>query len=155
MADIERTRKEQSAAAVVQARQALADTLEADRVAAERHSAAEAVVTAAEDYFAGLGADVSSQDAPVDSEPSQAQTPPRSTTAADRSVNHLILDVLEIGRITPLKEIYEGVRGLRPGTSGGAIRGSLTKLNQRGVVEIVSRGVYRLLVIPEDYRANT
>jgi hypothetical protein len=153
LANVEHARKEQTDVAVVQAEQALADAREAQRVATERHSAATAAVTAAEHYFTGLDAGASPDGVRADSGPAQAPSQP--TTASGRPVTYLILDVLELGHVTPLKSIYEGVRRLRPGTSGGAIRGSLTKLHQSGAVEIVSRGVYRLLVIPEDYQADT
>ncbi|MFD3565775.1 hypothetical protein [Streptomyces sp. NPDC058667] len=153
LADVEHARKEQTDVAVVQAERALADAREAQRVATERHSAATAAVTAAEDYFAKFDAGASPDDVPADS--GSTQTPSQPTAAPGRPVSHLILDVLELGRVTPLASIYEGVLRLRPGTSGGAIRGSLTKLHQSGAVEIVSRGVYRLLVIPEDYQADT
>ncbi|MFE2557925.1 hypothetical protein ACFXGT_18260 [Streptomyces sp. NPDC059352] len=153
LADVEHARKEQTNVAVAQAEQALADAREAQRVATERHSAATAAVTAAADYFSKLDVGTSPDDVPADSGPTQ--TPSQSTAAPGRPVSHLILDVLELGHITPLTSIYEGVLRLRPGTSGGAIRGSLTKLHQSGAVEIVSRGVYRLLVIPEGYEADT
>lgn len=62
---------------------------------------------------------------------------------------------MELGKATPLASIYEGVRRLRPGTTQGAIRGSLVKLRRDGFVESSVRGVYCLLTIPEDYQADT
>ncbi|MFF9069725.1 hypothetical protein ACF09E_30680 [Streptomyces sp. NPDC014891] len=158
LAAAEKAGKEQADARALQLERALADAREAQRVRATRHLAAEAAVTAAEDYFTQLAATAgtTAEDTPSDARATESATEwDRNADASARPVNDLILDVLELGQVTPLASIYEGVQRVRPGTSGGAIRGQLTNLNRRGVVEIVSRGVYRLLVIPEGYQAPT
>ncbi|MFE4801175.1 hypothetical protein ACFRFL_40885 [Streptomyces sp. NPDC056708] len=89
-----------------------------------------------------------------DAEAGGTAAPAEPPGPPSRSVGHLIVDVLELGQVTQLHVIYEGIRRLRPGTTNGSIRGSLTHLHLRGVVEIVSRGSYRLLRIPEDYQTH-
>ncbi|MFI1734063.1 hypothetical protein ACH40E_33595 [Streptomyces acidicola] len=71
---------------------------------------------------------------------------------SSRAVQHLIVDVMQGGQITPLAAIYEGIGRLRPGTTNSAVRSALSVLHKTGSVENVRRSVYRLVKIPEDYQ---
>ncbi|MER6503298.1 hypothetical protein ABT218_29065 [Streptomyces sp. NPDC001455] len=152
IADAEQAHRARADAAVTEAERVLYEARQAQRVAVERHSAAAATVEAAEAYAAGLG--TGAAQAGPDAEACGAAAPAEPPSAPSRSVGSLIVDVLELGQVTQLHVIYQGIRRLRPGTTNSSIRGSLTHLHQRGVVEIVSRGSYRLLKIPEDYQTH-
>ncbi|MEW2575590.1 hypothetical protein [Streptomyces syringium] len=130
--------------AVEEIETALRRAREAQRVAAARHSEAAATYAAAQGHAGGR------------SKESGAGMPGAAGRASTgRAVQHLIVDVMEVGQVTPLAVIYGGVRRLRPGTTNSAIRSALSVLHKAGAVQSVRRSVYRLLKIPEDYKPKT
>lgn len=155
LADVERARHEAADLAVAEAERVLQETQHLQRVAAERHAAVLATVEAAEAYVgqqAQDASDIGSRDEQTEQPGADAADAP---SAPGRSLKHLVVDALDIGEITPLTLIYERVREVRPDSTASAIRAALAALHKRETVEIVRRGAYRLLVIPEAYRTDT
>ncbi|MFI9191964.1 hypothetical protein ACIG0A_22055 [Streptomyces californicus] len=144
--------------AVEEIETALRRAREAQRVAAARHGEAAATYAAVQGYVGGqskepgvgaLGEGGASPSGSSSTASGAGHTPP------GRAVQHLIVDVMDIGQVIPLAVIYDGVRRLRPGTTNSAIRSALSILHKTGAVENVRRSVYRLLKIPEDYKPKT
>lgn len=135
--------------AVEEIEKALREARDAQRVAAERRAEATAAYETATAYATRQAQAQGSASAGVGTE---GAAPFTGGAASGRAVQHLIVDVLEVGQITPLAAIYDGVRRLRPGTSNSAIRSALSGLHKTGSVEIIRRSVYRLLKIPEGYQ---
>ncbi|MDX2546159.1 hypothetical protein ACOT81_27415 [Streptomyces sp. WI04-05B] len=156
IADAEQARSQQAEAAAVEAERISQELRAAQRVAAERHAAVLATVEAAEAYAAELGLDDTQHDLDAEPEPDPTRPtrPAASAGSKPRSVMHLIVDILELGKVTQLHGIYGDVQRLRPGTTTSAIRSALSQLHKNGSVEIVTRSVYRLLKYPEDYQAD-
>ncbi|MER6421929.1 hypothetical protein [Streptomyces sp. NPDC001137] len=155
LAEVERTRREAADLAVVEAERALQETQCAQRVAAERHAAVQATVEAAEAYARQQKQSASDTHSRAEQTEQAAAGKPASPSTPGRSLKRLIVDALNMGEITPLTLIYERVREVRPDAAEKSIRGALANLHTRGTVEIVHRGAYRLVVIPEDYRTDT
>ncbi|MBZ6111161.1 MULTISPECIES: hypothetical protein [Streptomyces] len=126
---------------------ALRRARDVQRAAAERLSQAVETFDAVAAYAASQASGDLSKNA--DAAPSGA------SGSSGRLVPDLIVDVLELGQATPLLAIYDRVRRLRPGTTNSAIRGALSVLRKTGVVELVSRSLYRLVAIPEDYQPQS
>ncbi|MBW8796246.1 MAG: hypothetical protein JF597_22375 [Streptomyces sp.] len=155
IADAEQTRWQQAEAAVAEAERILQEAREAQRVAAERHAAVLATVEAAEAYAADLDlADTQHKAAEPQSDSAPTAGPTTPAGPKPRSVMHLIVKTLELDKATELHAIYGDVRRLRPGTTNSAVRSALSQLHKKGSVEIVSRSVYRLLKLPEDYQTD-
>ncbi|WP_405894402.1 hypothetical protein OG272_20940 [Streptomyces sp. NBC_00104] len=154
LADVERARREAADLAVTEAERVLQETQYIQRVAAERHAAVLATVEAAEAY-AGQQAQGASDTVSHAEQTEQVATDrTASPSASGRSLKHLVVDALNVGEITPLTLIYERVREVRPDSTASAIRAALATLHKKETVEIVRRGAYRLLEIPEGYRTD-
>ncbi len=136
--------------AVAEIEKALLQARDTQRVAAGRRAEAVAAYDTAAAY--ATAQDGQTQGPTTDGAGTEGAAPFREGTSSGRAVHHLIVDVLEVGQITPLATIYGGVRRLRPGTTNSAIRSALSGLRKTGSVEIIRRSVYRLLKIPEDYQ---
>ncbi|MEV7678078.1 hypothetical protein AB0O64_05885 [Streptomyces sp. NPDC088341] len=162
--DVERARLEKAEATAAEAaatvaeverilREALAGqrvALEERRVASERHEAALSTTQAAEAYAAWAGFTDTQH---TDAAGSESDTASPQGSAA-RALVHLVVDALELGKDTALPTVYEKVRSLRPESTNNAIRATMSQLHKADCVEIVSRGVYRLLKLPEDYQTD-
>ncbi|MBR8642157.1 hypothetical protein KEF29_29610 [Streptomyces tuirus] len=139
--------------AVEEIEAALRRARDAQRVAAERRAEAAAAYETAAAY--ATGQDRQTQGPTQGGAGTEGDAPFGEGAPSGRAVQHLIVDVLEVGQITPLAEIYDGVRRLRPGTTNSAIRSALSGLHKTGSVEIIRRSVYRLLKTPEDYQPQS
>ena len=137
IADGEYTSRKATDIAVMEAEHTLELARQAQRVAAERHTAVLATIEAAKAYVT-----VADGDAVPD--------------AADdaRPLGRLVLDALVVGTGVPLAVVYERVKKVRPAARDNAIRSTVSQLRQDGVVTTPQRGVYVLQEIPEGYRAQ-
>ncbi|MFD6152470.1 hypothetical protein [Streptomyces sp. NPDC060243] len=135
--------------AVEEIEAALRRARDTQRVAAGRRAEAVAAYETVAEY--ATVQDPQAQGPAPGSAGTEDAAPFGAAASSGRAVQHLIVDVLEVGQITPLATIYDGVRRLRPGTTNSAIRSALSGLRKTGSVEIIRRSVYRLLKIPEDY----
>ncbi|MFE1802400.1 hypothetical protein ACFW9L_40415 [Streptomyces sp. NPDC059517] len=152
--EAEEAKRVRADSAVAEAERILHEALHAQRVATERHTAAVSTAEAAEAYAAGFAPTAAQATSKDDAQPDSPAAPADPPRAQERSLLQLITDVMNVGEVIPLTEIYERVRPLRPETSKGSTRGSLTHLCQRGIVESVGKALYRLQVIPADYRRH-
>ncbi|MFF4630024.1 hypothetical protein [Streptomyces griseorubiginosus] len=155
LADVERARREAADLAVAEAERVLQETQHLQRVAAERHAAVLATVEAAEAYVGQQTQDASDIGSRNEQTERLGADTPATPSTPGRSLKHLVVDALNVGEVTPLTLIYDRVREVRPDSTASAIRAALATLHKKETVEIVRRGAYRLLEIPEGYRTDT